>query len=499
MSGKVKKYQEDKKPLMTEISTQTSHLYSGYALMSFNPDDLVGKKGLQIYAKMMQDDQVKAVLTMKKYARLSTPWYIIPASNDPIDKEVADFVKFSFQNLEGTFENNLLNIYTALEFGFSITELVYQIINKGRFAGKIGLKSLKTREPYNYDFDFDKHGNLKPDGIVFQATERYPIEKFVIYSYNKEFSNWYGKSDLRSAYRSWFSKEILIRFYNMYLERFGMPTVKGVYKKGTPEEQVKKLRDILSNIQSRYSITIPEDITVDLLQAGGGDAAFRSAIEMHNKFIARSVLVPDMIGYTESTGGSYSLGKKQFDVFLWILRELGRDTEEGIVGEQIIRKLVDYNYDVEKYPSFQFESITEEDTEAKARIVRLGVDGGFIDPTEPWVRPYLSLPEPAEGAQLGRPKTIEGAPAGLPQPGGKAPATGVKGSPAGDQAVPTEDLWVSALAPNKMSENSNGHKYMLKVYDQMYGFNEFSNLYEGIKKAKELGLKGETQIEVIGL
>lgn len=436
-----------------EISTQTSLLYAGIMPLGYNPDDLVQKKGLAIYKKMREDDQVKAVLLMKKYAVLANPWTVVPASNEPQDKEVAEYIKDQFDGMEGIFEDALMNVLTALDYGFSVTEVIYKMVEEGKWKGKIGLKKLATREPFNYDFDYDEHGNLKPDGIKFQGTNKYPQDKFIIFSYRKEFSNWYGQSDLRAAYRSWWSKEILIRFHNMYLERFGMPTTIGKYKKGTSPDQVTKLRTVIENIQTKYAITIPDDIIVELLQSGSqGEVQFHTAIEMHNKFIARSVLVPDLIGYTEHTGGGFALGKKQFDVFLWILKKLSRDIEENIVGEQLIKKLVDFNFTVEKYPQFQFQAITEEDTEAKARIVRLGVDGGFINPEEPWVRNYLNLPPLTEGFTLQKPQTVEGAPAGLPQPEGKEPAMGKKGQPGAEKGTPEEDLWVSALAPKMKAE-----------------------------------------------
>ena len=446
---------DKKKPDMREISTQTSLLYaSSIPLISYNPDDLIQKKGLLIYKKMREDDQIKAVLTMKKYAVLANPWTMISASSDSQDKEIAGYIKDQLDGMEGNFEDCLMNVLTAMDYGFSITEVVYKIIEKGKWAGKVGLKKLATREPFNYDFDLDEHGNLKPEGIVFQGNQRYPQDKFIIFAYNKEFSNWYGRSDLRSAYRSWWSKEVLIRFHNMYMERFGMPTTVGAYKKGLAPEEVTKLRNILENLQAKYSITIPDEITISLLKSEGGEVGFHTAIEMHNKFIARSILVPDLLGYTEHAGGAYALGKKQFDVFLWILKKLSRDIEENIVGEQLVKKLVDYNWNVDKYPQFQFQAITEEDTEAKARIIRLGVDGGFINPEEPWVRQYLNLPQLTEGFILPKPKTIEGAPAGMPQPQGKAPETGEKGKPDGDKGVPDEDLWISALGPKKMGEDT---------------------------------------------
>ena len=409
--------------LFEEISVTGRNIYKAYGIPDYNPDELVGKKGLEIYSRMREDDQIKAVLWMKKFARLMTSWEIEPASDDERDVEIGKFVKDNLEGMQGTFEDCLLEILTALDYGFSITEELWYRILKGQWAGKIGLKALKTREPLYYMFESDDFGNLREDGIVYGGLisykqdkapvtaswlrgegswggviygQRLPVNKFVIFSYNKEFSNWYGRSDLRSAYRSWWSKEILIRFMNIYMERFGMPTHVAKYPKGTRKTDRDKLKEVLDKVQAKYSIVIPEDVAIDLLQAGGaGEAGFKLAIEMHNRFMARSILVPDLMGFTEVTsGGSYALGKKHFDVFLWVLKKLGRDIEESIVGEQIIKRLVDLNYqNVEKYPRFKFEDITEEGTHSKALIVAAGVQNGFINPNEPWIRRYLALPK----------------------------------------------------------------------------------------------------------
>ncbi len=421
-----------------EISLTGSKYYHSVSTPDYNPDELVGRKGLEIYKKMRDDDQVKAVLTMKKFARLMTPWEVQPASQDAMDVEIAEFIKTNFQNLEGTFEDNLLNIFTALDFGFSLTEKIWYRIEKGQFAGKIGLKSLKTREPFYYQFESDNFGNLRKDGIIYcgpgsyenevkgndenviQSLNNYiygrrlPIDKFVIYSYNREFSNHYGRSDLRGAYRSWWSKELLIRFMNMYMERFGMPTHVAKVPKSMSKPDKEKLQVVLDRVQSKYSIVITEDVAIELLNAGtGGEGSFRESIEMHNKFISRSILVPDLMGFnTMSGGGSYALGKKHFDVFLWILQKLGRDLEETVIGEQIIKQLVDYNYsNVEDYPKFKFESITAEGTATRANIIQMGVAGGFINPEEEWIREYLALPKADPSKPLGMPK--EQLPGGL--------------------------------------------------------------------------------------
>ena len=429
---------------LREISVLGSQIYKTFpGIPDFNPDDLVGKKGLEIYSKMRTDDQIKAVLTMKKFARLTTPWEIISASQDRIDIEKANFIKDNLDLMEGTFEDCLMNILTALDFGFSISELVWKLIENGKWAGNIGLKSIKTREPFWYAFDSDEHGNLRNDGIILvggllvdikdaSKANRFDKNKFVIYSYNKEFSNWYGRSDLRSAYRSYWSKDILIRFHNIYMERFGMPTHVGTYPKGLNRTGRDEFKAVLDKVQSKYAITMPEGFKLDLLQASANENGFQNAIEMHNKFIARSILIPDLLGYTtSSSGGAYALGKKHFDVFLWVLKKLGRDIEESIVGEQIIKRLIDLNYqDTERYPKFQFESITEEGAVTKAQIIQMGVGAGFINPEEEWVRPYLSLPKSDPKHRLGMP---------FPLPGQGIPKTRKIDETPGDGSIQEEE------------------------------------------------------------
>ena len=50
-----------------EVSFYDSPYYSKSQLAPYNPDDLYQKKGsLDIYEKMTHDDQIKAVMTMKK-------------------------------------------------------------------------------------------------------------------------------------------------------------------------------------------------------------------------------------------------------------------------------------------------------------------------------------------------------------------------------------------------------------------------------------------------
>jgi hypothetical protein len=112
--------------------------------------------------------------------------------------------------------------------------------------------------------------------------------------------------------------------------------------------------------------------------------------------ICRSLLVPDLLGMTDASGrGSYALGKKHFDVFLWVLFFLQQSLEE-LLREELVRELVDLNYDnVNIYPKFFMEQVSEESSDAKAKILQILSQAGFIDPKSPdvqdWAQEYLAI------------------------------------------------------------------------------------------------------------
>ena len=284
----VKIFQEDTKPEMSELAASDYSLYNKNGeIAPYNPDTLVGRKGLYMYDQMRIDDQVKACLTLKKFATLAPSFQIIPASDDSQDIEVAEFVEYCFEKMQGNMTDTVLEIMTALDFGYSISEINYKEFDTGVHRGKIGLKNIKTKQPHYYQFVIDEYSNLLDDGILYQGRgleERYPISKFIIFSYQKEFGNHYGTSDLRPAYRGYWSKDVLIKMWNIYLERFANPTVLGKYKTNDPAAR-NSLRNILDNLTAKTSITHRMDeFDIQLLESGrNATNDFERALNFYNK------------------------------------------------------------------------------------------------------------------------------------------------------------------------------------------------------------------------
>ena len=400
------------KPEMGEMSHSTNDIWGLGNMQVYNPDDLVGKKGLEVYKKMqLRDGQVKAVFMLKKHARLSTPWEIrAQDEDDPEAVKQAEFIEECFKEMKGSVNNFLLKIWNVMRDGYAVAEKNYKVLENGEFKGKIGIDNIKVRNAEDFSFKCDEFGNITDDGLIEGNANNLPINKFVIVSYNPSDDNSesiYGESDFRAAYRYYFSNDILQRFWNIYLEKFGQPTIMGRYPSGTKKTKQDEYIDILKNIQSDTAILLPEGLEASFLEASRrGDAGYKNAFDTNNAMIARSLLVGSLL-MESGDKGSYALSKTHFDIFIYVLEYLGQETEDTIINEQIIRPLIDFNFPNPKYPLFKFESLVKEDQEGKAKIAKLLVDGGLIDPNEEWVREFINIPAKDKDIELPEKKEPE--------------------------------------------------------------------------------------------
>jgi len=344
------------------------HLIPMASMTTLNPDALVTRKGLKIYSQMRIDEQVKIAMSFKKHAVYATGWTIKTPEGQPEDWEVSRFVEQQMLQLPGTVERTLQGIMTALDYGFSVSEKVFEDIGDGEFNGKIGLKAIKSKNPEGFGFRQDEFGNVQ--GLEQECNDNVlPLEKFIVYSYNSDFQNPYGSSDLRAAYRAWWHKDHAYKWLMMLLERFGVPPLFGTYDPEVIQgSQLEALKTIFTRMQAATNVLIPaisgdeESFKLEFPEvAGQVSTVFMPAMDRFDTDISRAILMPGLLGLTpEASSGSLARARKVFDVFLFVVEALRKDLEEDIINEQIVKQLVDLNYVVEDYPRFEFLPLTDE-------------------------------------------------------------------------------------------------------------------------------------------
>lgn len=430
----MREYLAGAKPRFTgETATSVDDIYGLYwGVQKYNPDQLAAKKGgLGIYKKMREDDQVKAALHLKKAAILHPGWTI-----EGEDEQQNEFVQAVFDGMEGSVEGAIRSILSAYDYGFSLHEKVYRYIESGPFAGKIGIAALRQKSPTRIDFDVDPFGKLKPMGIiqVQQTGTRKPLDpaKFILHVYQQEFDNYYGESDLKAAYRFWFLKVNFFRYWGMYLEKFGIPLVWGKVTTPTVDAADQaKFRTIVSNLQAGMAAVAPDNLELNFLEPSrSGKETFAAAIDTLNVSIARSILLPTLLGLSAGQDkGSLARSQTESDTFDMVLGGDSREVEETL-NEQLIRPLVDMNFGkMEAYPQFKFKPMREEDKNAFVTAWADAVSKGAATSTpetEEHTRGLLGFPEPtdAEKKKMLEPKEPLPGTQPLPKGNGKGKEKG---------------------------------------------------------------------------
>uniref|UniRef100_A0A6M3L642 Portal protein n=1 Tax=viral metagenome TaxID=1070528 RepID=A0A6M3L642_9ZZZZ len=359
-----------------------------------NPDEI----GIQTYKEMMKDAEVRVGFNFIRNSILSRKWKLSypEKTNNKEAGKILEFIRFSFGDIDenAQFEKSLGKLLYAIPYGFSVIEIVWKIIKGGKFSGKVGIKKLKDLDPEHIFFETNKYGDIEK---IIQKTGddkdiTIPLEKAIVYTLDKEFGNHYGTSRLRSVHKNWFVKKVVIKFWNIALERFGMPILVGTVPS---KNDLDKMLTLLDNVQTRSSIAKTEGWEIEALETGIGKSAggdYKDALEYHNSQILRGMLVPPLLISGKGGGGSYALSNTQFGLFQTMLKGLEIDIS-NIVEEKIIKPLVIFNYGTQDvYPQFVFEPMTKEDLLNLSKVFALLVKNGVVGNDEQWMRDMMGVP-----------------------------------------------------------------------------------------------------------
>jgi phage gp29-like protein len=406
-----------KKPILQETApVQGVALIGALSPLAFAEDSLPGGEGYLTYRKMQHDPQIKACLSTKKVAVLSRGWEVHPASESAADVAVGDFVRGCLNEMRGSVLDVLYDAMDALALGVSILELNWCL----RPDGLIGLTSIKAKDPAYFLFETDPFLNItairgRPalTALTPAASRRpspnsgrglggglaeglLPVEKFVIYPFQPSYANPMGLSDLRAAWQSWFIKQQFQRWWAKYLEKFGMPTVIGSFdpKAGYGVKQQRELLSLLAAVHNESTLVTPSDMQVKLLEAvRTTDSGFDEAIAYLDRSMAKSILGQSLTSDSSDRNSTYALGAVQANVLSFYLQKLQRDLEDVVMNEQVIKRLVGYNFPPgTPMPTFHLGRVDDDRLAATAQLMQTLITGGVVAPDEPWIRGYLGLP-----------------------------------------------------------------------------------------------------------
>ncbi len=351
------------------------------------------------------DGQVNSTMLSIELPIRSAKWDITPASDSNEDMKIKDFVYDNiFLNDNFTFDYFLRHALYSLQFGNFLFEKVYEYRE-----GQYYLKKIAPRLPETIQYwNIGKDGMLESvkQNVYSNREKKYiqpviPNEYMLIFIYEQYGQDYTGKSILRSCFRNWKIKKLLIKIDAMKHERqgLGIPDIKktGPAKQGDAEI-ARKIGENLRAHEKMYAYT-PEGWEIGFMDMGALKVTNPlPSIKYHNSEISSNVLCQFMdLGKTET--GSYALGSiLQQTFFMSLTAEaeyICQVINNSIEGRKLIRELVDYNFpNVKEYPKLSCTKVATINYKEVAEYLKFLADGFLFKPNaddEQFIRKMFDL------------------------------------------------------------------------------------------------------------
>lgn len=280
--------------------------------------ELRGQEAIRTYQWMMTDAQVASVMMGVVLPLMRYQWSLRPNGADAaaVERFADNFglpIEGSMDETDGvdgtrfTFHEHLRAALLMLRYGYSPFEQVGYIADDGWFM----YRKLAERPPRSImSVDVASDGGLA--GITQEGGRGgvvIPVNRLVMYSWDREGAHWQGQPMLRPMYRHVLVKDRLIRVDAMKHERNGMGIPTAWAPPNATTEVMLALQEITSAMKAgeEAGMAMPPGSDVRLLGVQGTLPDTIASVEYHDRAIAKAGLAM-VLELGSSASGNRALG-----------------------------------------------------------------------------------------------------------------------------------------------------------------------------------------------
>ena len=295
------------------------------------------------------------------------------------NKDIQDFIRTNFEQLEGSFVDTCKSLMSFLWAGYAVAEIVTEVKDD-----RVWLHSLPILPAENVRFKLDEDPGSLNYGALAEVIQNpqmvseahLPAEKCLIirndYPGSAEQSP-YGLSRLKCVLSIYAAKTEAEKNWAYALGRYGSPILQ--YELENPAQKVKtsdgRIMTAFEQAQEQVNaagelkgvVSFKGNNLQMIYPPAGIGEGFKKACDYYNRLIMRGLLIPSLL-FDNGDTGSYSLGQEHYKLFDVSLDAILSILTEAIL-EQLVRPLIDWNFgEQENYGSFEVKA-TSLDTEEK--------------------------------------------------------------------------------------------------------------------------------------
>ncbi len=334
-----------------------------------DPDKILADNNYDygILRDLLLDPHLVATIQQRKMQVMQMGWEIDYDKDPKIKEKAIEIMR------ELPLSNIISDILDAVFFGFSVMEIEWEK-SKNEIV-PINLVG-KPQEWFIFNNNNELMLRKKVSGIYqFEEGERLPNYKFILSQNKPTYINPYGEKVLSRCYWPVTFKRAGIEYWQLMMERFGMPYLIGRYNAGATEPEKAELLEQLKQMVED-TITVMEDgIPIEFKENPKYDIGglYEKLVEFQNNEISKAVLTVTLTTDLQNVG-SY----KAADIHKEMLSYLGIADKKLV--EKAMNELFNYycflNYGTDNAPRIKLnkkEAIIEHSADRDKVLSEIGV------------------------------------------------------------------------------------------------------------------------------
>lgn len=373
------------KPITQEIAYPDNRLlYSGYRADPYTDvltptDSVLASRGsisnLAIYKELLRDDQVRSVLQQRRLRVCKAEIEIEPGAEDPLSEAAAE--AFKTEELPNLAWDDITDkMLFSVFYGWGVAEVMWR-----PDGSRVRFADIRVRDRARFRFSMSNTLYLhRVTGL-----EAMPDRKFwTISTGSDHHDDPYGLGLAHSLYWPVFFKRNDIKFWLVFLEKFGQPTAVAKLPQGQIDDPAQRAKAIamLKSIATDSGVIVPDNIVIELLEAArSGAADYEGMVKAMDAAIAKVILSQTM---TTDNGSSKSQAQVHEGVADAVVK-----ADADMISETFMRGPLawwcEWNFPGAKVPRIRRMVEPPEDMTARAerdeKIFALG-----YEPTEDYIR-----------------------------------------------------------------------------------------------------------------
>lgn len=413
-----------------------------------------------------KDPHLFSQLQTRKLAITGLDYEVLPFSDDPLDKAIADFCADQLAALEGL-EDILLDLLDAIGKGISVAEIIW-----GSDGEHTVIQEIKTRRQKSFFWDpedrFLARTRDAPQGMPI------PPNKLIIHRYKAKSGHPARAGVLRVCAWMYLFKNYSIKDWVAFAEVYGMPLRLGEYNPGASEKEKADLARALVQIGSDAAGIIPTGTKISFVEGQKNSSLniYEPLARFCDEQISKAILGQTLT--SDSGGGSYAQSKTHNEV-RHDLTAADCRALAATLRRDLLRPLVMFNFGIaDRIPKIRFDCDEAADQKEQAEIYSTLINDLGLKIPASHLYKIFAVPQPesgeavAPGRQSALPLPMKASPAGLRR---------LKAEVEGDRRLLESQVKIEALEDAAIQESA-------AVWEKLY--QPLLDLAESVEDLKAL-------------